>query len=137
MSEDLKAIVKRSVEPWNTGNLTILDEIYDKDFKKNDPFNPTPSDLEGYKFYISESRKGMPDLHVTIEDLIAEDDKVVCRWVCSGTMTEEVFGIPATGKKATWTGMTINRFESGKIVESWWNEDLYGMLQQMGVIPTE
>jgi len=79
----------------------------------------------------------MPDLHVTIEDLIAEDDKVVCRWVCSGTMTEEVFGIPATGKKATWTGMTINRFESGKIVESWWNEDIYGMLKQMGVIPTE
>ena len=137
MSEDLKAIIKRSVEAWNTGDLTIVDEIYAKDFVNHNPLDPSLCDFDSYKHYISEARRAMPDIHVEIKDMIAEDDKAVCRWVCSGTMTEEAFGIPATGKKATWTGMTINRYESGKIVESWWNEDLYGTLQQLGVIPAE
>ena len=79
----------------------------------------------------------MPDIHVEIKDMIAEDDKAVCRWVCSATVTGQTFGPAATGKKATWTGMTVNRYESGKIVESWYNEDIYGMLQQLGVIPAE
>jgi steroid delta-isomerase-like uncharacterized protein len=137
MPEDLKAIIKRSVEAWNTGDLTIVDEIYAKDFVNHNPVDPSLSDLNSYKHYISEARRGMQDLHVEIKDMIAEDDKAVCRWVCSGTITEEIFGLPATGKKATWTGMTINRYEAGKIVESWWNEDMYGMLQQIGVIPAE
>jgi len=137
MSEDLKAIIKRSVEAWNTGDLTIVDEIYAKDFVNHNPLDPSQSDLDSYKHYISEARRGMPDIHVEIKDMIAEDDKAVCRWVCSATVTGEIFGIAAVGKKATWTGMTINRYEAGKIVESWWNEDIYGMLQQLGVIPAE
>ncbi len=137
MSEDLKAIIKRSVEAWNTGDLTIVDEIYSKNFVIHNPLDPNQTNLDNYKQYISESRRAMPDIHVEIKDMIAEDDKAVCRWVCSGTMTKEAFGIPATGKKATWTGMTINRYEARKIVETWWNEDIYGMLQQLGVIPTE
>jgi len=100
-------------------------------------FDPSISDLESYKQFISKSREAMPDLHVKIEDKIAEDDKVACRWVVSGTYTVDLFNIPALGKKATWAGMTIYRFKSGKIVESWWSEDIYGMLQQLGVIPTE
>ena len=137
MPEDQKAIIKRSAEAWNTGDLTIVDKIYAKDFVNHNPLDPSQSDIDSYKHYITESRKAMPDIHVEIKDMIAENDKAVCRWVCSGTMTNEAFGIPATGKKATWTGMTINRYESGKIVESWWNEDLYGLLLQLGVIPAE
>ena len=137
MSEDLKAIIERSVEVWNNRDLTIVDEIFAKDFVNHNPLDPNQTDLDSYKNYISESLRAMPDIHVEIKDIITEDDKAVCRWVSSGTMKEEAFGIPATGKKATWTGMTINRFESGKIAESWWNEDIYGFLQQLGVIPTE
>ena len=135
MSEDLKAIVKRSIEAWNTGDLTIVDEIFAKDYVIHNPSDPSHSDLDSYKHSISESRRAMPDLYIEIKDLIAEDDKTVNRWVASGTMTEEAFGIPATGKKATWTGMAISRFKSGKIVETWVNEDVYGLLQQLGVIP--
>lgn len=137
MSEDLKAIFKRSVEAWNTGDLTIVDEIYAKAFVNHNPLDPNQTDLDSYKNYISEARKCMPDIKVEIKDMIAEDDKAVCHWVCSATVTGATFGPAATGKKATWTGMTINRFEAGKIVESWWNEDIYGMLQQLGVIPAE
>ena len=135
MSEDLKAIIKRSVEAWNTGDLTIVDEIFAKDYVIHHPSDPNLSDLDSYKHSISESRRAMPDLYLEIKDLIAEDDKTVNRWEFSGTMTGEAFGIPATGKKATWTGMTISRFKSGKIVETWVNEDTFGMLQQLGVIP--
>ncbi|MDJ0817373.1 MAG: ester cyclase [Desulfobacterales bacterium] len=137
MSEDLKAIIERSVEAWNTGDLTIVDEIYAKDFVNHNPLDPNQTDLDSLKNYISEARKGMPDIQVEIKDMIAEGDKAVCRWVCSATVAGLAFGPAATGKKATWTGMTINRYEGGKIVETWWNEDIYGMLQQLGVIPSE
>ena len=137
MPEELKAIIKRSIEMWNTGNLNIIDEIYAHDFVNHYPFDPSVRDLESFKKFVTECRKGMPDLNVTAEDMIAEKDRLACRWVCSGTHKVDFFGIPATGKKATWTGVTISRFESGKIVEAWWSEDALGMLQQLGVIPTE
>ena len=137
MSKDLKDIINRSKEMWNTGNLNIVDEIYAKNFVNHYPFDPSVRDLESFKKFVTECRKGMPDLNVTIEDMIAEGDKLACRWVCSGTHKVDFFGIPATGKKATWTGVTIYRFDSDKIVEAWWSEDALGMLQQLGVIPTE
>jgi len=137
MSEDLKAIIQRSKEMWNTGDLKIVDEIYAQDFVNHYPFDPSVRDLESFKKFVVECRKGMPDLNVAIEDMIAEGDRLACRWVCSGTHEVDFFGIPATGKDATWTGVTIYRFDSGKIVEAWWCEDALGMLQQLGVIPTE
>jgi steroid delta-isomerase-like uncharacterized protein len=137
MPEELKAIIKRSIEMWNTGNLNIINEIYAHDFVNHYPFDPSVRDLESFKKFVTECRKGMPDLNVTAEDMIAEKDRLACRWVCSGTHKVDFFGIPATGKKATWTGVTISRFDSGKIVEAWWSEDALGMLQQLGVIPTE
>lgn len=137
MSEDLKNIVTRSVEGWNTGNLAIFDETFASNFVMHYTFDPSVKDLETYKKFIAECRTGMPDLHVTIEDMVAEEDKLVCRWECIGTHKVDFFGIPASGKKATWTGMTMYRFDSGKVVETWWNEDALGMLQQLGIIPTE
>jgi steroid delta-isomerase-like uncharacterized protein len=138
MSKDLKATINRSKEMWNTGNLNIVDEIYAKSFVNHYPFDPSVRDLDSFKKFVTECRKGMPNLSVTIEDMIAEGDKLACRWVCSGTHEVDFFGIAATGKKATWTGVTIYRFDSsGKIVEAWWSEDALGMLQQLGVIPTE
>jgi steroid delta-isomerase-like uncharacterized protein len=137
MSEKLKDIINRSKEMWNTGNLNIVDEIYAQDFINHYPFDPSVRDRESFKKFVTECRKGMPDLNVIIEDMIAEKDRLACRWVCSGTHKVDFFGIAATGKKATWTGVTIYRFDSGKIVEAWWSEDALGMLQQLGVIPTE
>ncbi len=137
MSKDLKALINRSKEMWNTGNLKIVDEIYAQNFVNHYPFDPSVRDLESFKKFVAECRKGMPDLNVIIEDMIAEKDRLACRWVCSGTHKVDFFGIPATGKKATWTGVTIYRFDSGKIVEAWWSEDALVMLQQLGVIPTE
>jgi len=137
MSEDLKAIGHQLAELWNTGNLSIADEIFANDFVNHDPSRLEVTDIEGYKKYLTETRSGMPDFKVDIEDMVAEEEKLASRYTVSGTFQNDFFGIPATGKKATWTGINIYRFASGKIVEAWWNKDTLTMLQQLGVIPTE
>ena len=137
MSEDLRAIGHRIAEFYNTGNQAIADEIYDPGFVNHAPYLPNNKDLETCKKCLTETRSGMPDFQISIKDMIAEGDKLVCRWVASGTHTADFFGIPPTGKKVSWTGMTINRIQSGKVVEAWWNEDISGLLKQLVVIPTE
>jgi predicted ester cyclase len=77
-----------------------------------------------------------PDLNITIEDQIAEGDKVVTRWVGRGTQQGELQGIPPTGKQATTSGIAIDRIVSGKLVETWDQFDALGMMQQLGVVPT-
>ena len=135
MTEKMKALIMRAEELWNEGNLAIADEMYAPNFVNHNPCRPEVKDLQSFKQYISATREGMPDFHVKIEDMIAENDRLACRWVASGTHKKDFYGIPASGKKATWTGMTIYRFDSGKIVEGWWDQDIFGMLQQLGVIP--
>jgi len=137
MSEDLKAIGRQLVEVWNTGNLSNVDEIFANDFVNHDPTRPEVTDIESYKKYIDETRSGMPDFKVVNEDMIAEGDKLVSRYTVSGTFQNDFFGIPATGKKATWTGVNIYHLTSGKIAEVWWHKDSLTMLQQLGVIPIE
>jgi steroid delta-isomerase-like uncharacterized protein len=80
-------------------------------------------------------RNAFPDVHFTIDEQIAEGDKVVTRWTGHGTHKGELAGIPATGKSATVTGMGVDRIVNGKIVESWGIFDQFGMMQQLGVIP--
>jgi steroid delta-isomerase-like uncharacterized protein len=130
-----KAITLRAEELWNTGDLTIADEVYSTDFINHDPNAPEVTDLKSYKVFVTMVRTGMPDFNVTIEDMVFEGDKVASRWTASGTHQGEFLGIPPTGKQATWTGITIYRIADGNIVEAWWIKDVLGLLQQLGVIP--
>jgi len=130
-----KAIVLRAEEFWNTGNMAIADEVYSADFVNHDPTAPDVVDLESYKGFAAAVRAGMPDFHVTSQDMVAEGDKVAGRWTVTGTQTGELVGIPPTGIQARWTGITIYRFADGKVVEAWWSKDLQGALEQLGVIP--
>ena len=130
-----KAILLRAEELWNTGNMAIADEIFATDFVNHDPNAPEVIDLEDYKKFIVTTRTGFSDFHVTLEDMIAEGDKVANRWTARGTHQGDLFGIPPTNKQATWTGISIYRFADGKIVEAWWSKDMLGLLQQLGVIP--
>jgi len=76
-----------------------------------------------------------PDVRLTIEDMVAEGDKVAVRWAWSGTHRGEYMGIAPTGKEVTYTGITIHRITGGKIVESWDEVDNLGLMQQLGVAP--
>jgi steroid delta-isomerase-like uncharacterized protein len=137
MSEQNKAISRRLVEEaFNEGKLEVVDELVASDFVNHDP--SSPEDLrgpEGLKKFIRTYRSAFPDISVRIEDQIAQGDKVVSRWSGSGTQKGELMGMPASGKQARVTGITIDRLEGGKIIESWNNWDTLGMLQQLGVVP--
>jgi len=93
MTEEMKTITLRAEELWNKGNMSIANEVYAPSFVNHDPFLPEVKDLEGFKKYIAVVCEGMPDFHVKIEDMIAENDKLACRWVASGTHKKDFFGI--------------------------------------------
>jgi len=135
ISEENKATVRHVQEIWNTGNLTSADEIFAIDFVNHDPVSPDVRDLKTYKEFIMTVRTGFPDFHVSIDDMLAEGDKVALRWTATGTHTGVLIGIPPTEKQATWSGMTIYRLAAGKIVEAWWSKDMFSLLIQLGVIP--
>ena len=134
--EQNKAIVRRFFdEICNQGNLDVADEIFDTNFVNHDAAHPELFDLESCKQWVATVRTVFPDFHVTIEDIIAEGDKVAVRYTTTGTHKSEFMGIPPTGKQVRVTGMRICRFASGKMVESWANSDTLGVMQQLGVIP--
>jgi len=92
---------------------------------------------EGLKQLITAYRTGFPDLHVLIEDMVAEEDKVASRFIVRGTHKGELMGIPPTGKQVTVSSILISRFADGKWAEDWANYDALGMMQQIGAIPTQ
>jgi steroid delta-isomerase-like uncharacterized protein len=81
-------------------------------------------------------RAAFPDWHCEIEDFVAEGDRVVNRWIGRGTHKGDFFGIPATGKSVTLTGVTEHRVENGKIVNDWSVGDQLGLMQQLGAVPS-
>jgi predicted ester cyclase len=91
---------------------------------------------EGVKQYVGRLREGFPDVILTVEDQVAEGDKIATRWTAQGTHDGELMGIDPTGRVATVTGITVQRFAAdGRIVEGWTSWDMFGMLQQLGVAP--
>jgi steroid delta-isomerase-like uncharacterized protein len=135
MSEQNKVVLRRHfAEVWSQGNVALLDELFASDYLGHAP----PDEIQGresLKQYVSTVRMAIPDLQCTVEDQIAEADRVVIRWTARGTHTGKYQGIPPTGKQVTMTGMSFARIANGKIVESWTNSDALGMLQLLGVVP--
>ena len=135
--EENKAIVRRFWEEFNKGNLAIVDELCAADFVWHAPGGlQQVRGPERLKRILTGFSTTFPDLFVTIEDLIAEGDKVVVRSTRTGTHRGEYRGMAATGKQVTWTWVSICRIEGGKIVEEWDEGDHLSVMQQMGVVPT-
>jgi predicted ester cyclase len=135
-TEENKAVVRRFYEEVvNQKKRAVLDEVFDPNLV--DHFFPpgTPGGLEGARQTFDMFLTAFPDLHFTVEDLIAEGDKVVARVTMSGTQQGAFMGVPPTGKHVRITGIDINRFVGGKSVEHWVEMDTLGMMQQLGVIP--
>jgi steroid delta-isomerase-like uncharacterized protein len=139
MSEQNKSLARRSLyEVWNQGKLEVINELTAPKAIFHDPNVPGGKfeGPQGYKQFVEIYRTAFPDVHFTIDDQIADGDKVVTRWSATGTQKGALMGIPPTNKRSTVTGMDIGRFENGKLVESWASYDMLGMLQQLGVVPT-
>lgn len=137
-TEDNKALVRRMYEEAiNRWNMAVIDELISPNYVAHDPGFPQPvRGPEGLKQYFLVFRSTFPDAHITIEDMIAEGDRVAVRWLYRGTHQGDLRGMPPTGKQVTVTGIAIHKSADGKFVESWINVDSLGLLQQLGVIPS-
>ena len=136
MSEENKAITRHAIEEvWNKHNLAAIDEIYAPDAVNHTLPPGLPKGVEGNKAFTNMFLSAFPDTKMTVEQQIAEGDKVATRWIAQGTHKGELMGIPATGKQVTVTGISIERIAGGRIVETWDEFDQMGMMQQLGVIP--
>jgi predicted ester cyclase len=122
-------------ETWNNGNLAVVEELTANNFVLHAPGPGVPPGVDGFKQIVSVWRTAFPSGTMTVDDLIAGEDKVVVRWTASGTQTGQYFGISPTGKQVTWTGITIYRIADGKLQEGWGELDMLGMMQQLDVIP--
>ena len=137
-TEENKAMLRHLFEEvWNQGNLAAVDELFAADYVLHDPTHLVRGP-EGFKAYVSAFRAAFPDLHATVEDQIAEGNRAAMRFTARGTHKGEFQGIPPTGKQIALSGISIQRFVDGKIVENWVSLDALGalgMLQQLGVLP--
>ncbi len=137
MSEENKAVVRRAIEQvWNQGNFAVVDELIASDYigHSSMPSGET-HERDGYKQFYSILRQGFPDIQFSVEEQIAEGDKVVTRWIARVTHTGEFQGISPTGKCGTITGITVERVANSKIVECWTNADDLGLMRLLGVLP--
>src|SRR5215212_3346868 len=139
MSEENKALARRSWEVVPEVSLDTLEdalaEVYADDCILHEPDEDIVG-IEGLTQFVSMIRSALPNLRITLEDDMAEGDKVVSRWTAQGTHQGELMGIAPTGNQVTITGITIHRIEDGKIVEEWENWDALGMMQQIGAVPS-
>jgi steroid delta-isomerase-like uncharacterized protein len=117
---------------WNHGDFSPAEKYVHPDIV--DHFDNSRG-IEAFKGVIKTFRSAFPDLQLTVINEIAEGDKVVHHWTMTATHKGEFQGIPPTGKKLTWTGITIVRIAGDKIVERWANVDVLSILQQLGVVP--
>jgi steroid delta-isomerase-like uncharacterized protein len=134
-TEENKALARRVLEEmFNKGNLDVADELLATDYVDHDP--AMPEDIhgpEGFKEYVGAYRSAFSDLHLEIEEQIAEGDLVTTRWTGTGTHDGELAGIPPTGNRVTLPGMEIVRISDGKLVEGWEGYDMMTLMRQLGV----
>jgi predicted ester cyclase len=131
--EVFKDIVKQFCnQVWNKGELAVADKFLAPHCVCDDAFMPARG-REGLKQCVAKLRSAFPDLRLTIEDLVAEDDKVVSRWSLRGTHQGELptMGIRPTGEEVTLTGISIYRFEDRRIIEIWQEADYLGLVNQL------
>ena len=136
-AEENKALVRRYFETIDRGDYDALDQFVAVDYVDHNP-PPLPglaSGLDGVKQECRYFRQAHPDGRHSIDDQVAEGDKVVTRVTARGTHTGELLGIPATGRELMTTGIAIHRVAGGKLVEHWAESNLLGLLQQLGALP--
>jgi len=136
-TEQNTALVRQMVdELFNRGNMSRADEFMAPDFVEREELPPgIPRDREGVKQLTAMLHSAFPDFKATIDDMVAEGDKVVIRQTWSGTQKGEFMGVPPTGKSVSFGVIDIIRLSGGKIVEHWGQMDSMGLMMQLGAIP--
>ncbi len=137
MLEKNKAIVRRWYEKmWNKGNLELIDELIASDVTGHSPIQNVDG-VEASKRYVTMSRAAFPDLHFTIEEMIAEGDKVVAVRTLAGTHRGEYLGVAPTGNHVNITGINVFRIADGRIAETSTFVDTLDLMEQLGATPVQ
>jgi steroid delta-isomerase-like uncharacterized protein len=135
--ENIEASQRVIEESFNNGNLDVIDELCSENFVDHDPLMGD-SDREALKQSIGGYREAFPDIHLTIDEIFAAGDRVVTRWTGEGTFQNPMMGLQPTGQKGSPIhGIGIDRFEDGKIVESWGQWDTLQLMKNIGAIPED
>jgi steroid delta-isomerase-like uncharacterized protein len=134
-TKDNKAIAHRFGQVWAAGGLHIVDELAAPDLVVSYPIYPQPiRGAEAFKAFLTEFIAGLPDVTVTVDDTIAEGDKVALRWTLRGTHKGPLFGFPPTGRPVQISGITFYRIADGKVVEETGIGNTLGLMQQIGAV---
>ena len=132
-----KAVIGRFVEEvQNAKDFAVYDELNDPEFVNLSSPPGIPPNREGGKIFLSAFVNAFPDSRFTIDDMIAEGDRVATKKTFTGTHTADFGEIPATGRRVTLQYVDIMRLRNGRIVEHWLSMDQLSFLQQLGVAPT-
>ena len=134
MSAENKALVRRCFkEIWSRGNVDLIDQLVVPNYENHDPAGPMPgTGRDGLKKHVTAYRTAFPDLTLTLDDIVAEGNKVTARWTAHGTHKGTLLGIAPTGKEVTTGGISLMQIANGKIAEAWVTWDTLGLLQQLG-----
>ena len=134
-TEENKAMVRRIIEEVvNKGDLAVVDEVMASNYVYHFPGMEIKGP-EGFKKFVTMMRTAFPDLHVTINDMVAEGNMVASRFTLRGTFKGELMGMAPTRKQLTYPEAVFIHFEGGKEVEAWPDADSLTMYQQLGVSP--
>ena len=132
---DLRTVTRRFYdEVFTQGNLDVIDELAHDDFVEHEELPGLPPGKEGLRFFATAMRDAFPDLTVSVEDIIVEDNKVASRARFSGTQRGEFLGIPPTDKKIDVQVIDIMAYRDGKATDHWGVTDQMAMMVQLGVV---
>jgi len=130
--ETNKALLRRWFEEvWNQGRLDTIDAMLTPQSVVHGLGDPMTGP-DGFKPFHATFREAYPDLHVTLDEMVAEGDLIAVRWTATGTHRGSSLGFPATGRSVNVTGMAFVRAQNGQILEAWNRFDELGMMRQLG-----
>ncbi len=132
MSSENKSLVEKHVDlSWNKGKFGLLQQIVAKGFRYQTTFKEGFRDFDGYVEYVEDIRRAVPDLEVTIEEMMAEDDKVITFSTFCGSFNKPLFGMPANGKVIAFSAASVWTIYRGKVIEQTTMVDLAGLQRQL------
>jgi len=137
MSDTNKNVVRRLLEEvFNKNNFSVADELIAANYVYREPTVGEKRGQQGFRDLITTYKNAFPDATITINEQVAEGDRVVTRWTATGTHRGELFGTPATNKHVSVQGVIVSRITNGKVTEEYEVFDTLGMLRQIGAVPT-
>ncbi len=135
MPEDTQRIIDLVLELWNTGKPELATQLYSAEAERTDPNQPEPArGAQQIAKYVAGVRAGFPDFKLEIKQKVAEGDRLVTHWACTGTQRGEFQGISPSGRRVEMTGLTLVRIKGGQIVEERVYFDRLSLLEQLGVL---